>query len=196
MATLLQCADMSKTVVAFNMPVVFADEGIYEVSLNNKIAKITIELISNDENLSKIAGLKMSGAGRMVPDPHGVANLSKVTIEIPYIVDTDEEQDANFQAGRGLAYSVKAHCVMYLNRLIAVIRYATIRAWVPFVSEHDIIHLTYIAEDDAGKKRAHMSSDFGSGLTFPLASIEQSQVQSRILEMALQETAVPAYYGI
>lgn len=106
---------------------VIVDAGNYEVSMNNQVAKISIVLQQNKENLKNIGGMEVHTTGeggglKLIPDPHGIANYSKVIIELPYSVNSQP-------------LSIKQEYIRYINRLVEVVRNQTHAYWIQKVRE-------------------------------------------------------------
>ena len=100
---------MVKTVVDFILPMAFIDEGKYSVKIEKDITTVMITLLPNKEVMERISDIVSFGKPKMIPDPHGVVNMTKVTIEFPYLIEPYN--------------SIKQECIKYLNRLIEVVRY-------------------------------------------------------------------------
>ena len=167
---------MTKTIVHFILPLAFVDVGNYEVSLDNIIVKINILLLENKETNEKITGMTITGSVKMIPDPHGVVNMTGVTMEFPYIIDVS---------------SVKEECIKYLNRLIEVVRYNTRVYWISSISDRDITTFTTITENELGKQRRGTMTDNGQGLFLGVNFIEEADVKPKILEMLKNENRIP-----
>lgn len=176
--------DMAKEIIEFTIPQAFADEGEYEVLLDDMTAKIAVELIQNDASLGNVGGMKVSttGSGRVSfsLDSFGIANVTKITIEFPKIISSKlDENEINPKAS---SLAVKQECIRYVNRLIEVIRIYTKKYWLRYISEQDVLGYSSSQTDDNGKSSVTMSMDFGSGLSFPIQVLEQKGVHDKIIQ--------------
>lgn len=172
---------MAKEIVEFTIAQSFADEGEYDVLLDNLTAKITIILVQNNSSLETVGGMITSGSGRvsLSSDPFGIANVTKIKIEFPKIISPklDEKQINPILT----SLAVKQECIRYVNRLIEIIRIHTKKYWVRYISEQDILGYISIQTDDDGKSSETMAMDFGSGLSFPIQVLEQKAIHDKIL---------------
>ena len=186
---------MTKTLVEFMVPSVFVDEGQYEVSLNGNVAKVSVSFIQNREVMNRITGTQSVGKATMTPDTHGIANISKVAIELPYGQDRLSEQipGASIVSMLSMMRTVKLECILVLNRLIEVVRAATNRYWITSFSERDILGYTAKVVGDDGKGWELFSLDYGQGLAppLPLMTLEQPVVASQIAKALKEEREVP-----
>ena len=128
---------MVKTVVDFILPMAFIDEGKYSVKIEKDITTVMITLLPNKEVMERISDIVSFGKPKMIPDPHGVVNMTKVTIEFPYLIEPYN--------------SIKQECIKYLNRLIEVVRYQTRIYWIPSISDRDIFKYSFEAMNENGK---------------------------------------------
>lgn len=175
---------MAKEIIEFTIPQAFADEGEYEVLLNDMTAKITVELIQNDASLGNVGGMNVSttGSGRVSfsSDSFGIANVTKIIIEFPKIISSKlDEKEINPIV---LSLVVKQECIRYVNRLIEVIRIHTKKYWLRYISEQDVLGYSSTQIDDNEKSFKTMIMDFGSGLSFPIQVLEQKGVHDKIIQ--------------
>lgn len=174
---------------------VFVDEGVYDVSLNGKIAKITIKLLQNFGGM-KLLGLNIdtTGSGRVTfnPDLHGVANYSQIEIEFPYSTNFDED----FTKVRARTYSLKQDCVFYLNRLIEVVRIHTNQYSIQKIKEIDIISPIQEEIIDENNKKRHSSSWDFQTRNFPIKMNEQAKVNEKILKSLLNESDIAVHNNL
>lgn len=184
---------MPKTVVKFTLPFVTVEEGEYPVSISGKTAKITISFQQNLESFEKITKMKFHSSGGKVSlsrDPHGIANYTNVSIEFPYYYDVSK--DGGFMTTEfSTTHPLKQDSIVYLNRLIEVIRWLTARYWIQRVKEQDILSFEYVRIDDEGKGKEGFASDYGASREFPLAVKEQSSVSNEILDILKNEQEIP-----
>jgi hypothetical protein len=85
---------------------------------------------------------------------------------------------------------IKENCVIYLNRLLDVVRYNTKFYHIEQISENDIVNFDFITTDERGKQRQGAAWDL-SGPFFPLNSIAESDVFDKILNMLKNGDKVP-----
>jgi len=174
---------------------VFVDEGVYDVSLNGKTAKISIKLLQNFGGMKLLGfNIQTEGSGRisMNPDVHGVANYSQIEIELPYSIKSQEGITVNPLSDNRL----KKDYVSYLNRLIEIVRIHTNQYSIQKIKESDIVSpIEEIIIDENGKERYSMSMGI-SMRTFPVNSIEQSKVNEKILKSLLNETQITIHENL
>ncbi len=184
---------MVKTIVNFVLPFVTVEEGKYEVSLDGKIAKITISFQQNPESFEKVTKLKFQDRGdvklNILPDPHGIVNYTNVTIEIPSYYDPNKGKPIVIDDS--ITNPLKQDCISYINRLVEVVRFSTSKYWIPRINEQDILTFEYTTTDDSGKTRSGLYSDFGRGRTFPLVIRQQVTVQEQISDFLRNEGKIP-----
>lgn len=161
---------IKKVKVNFKLPMVIVDADEYEISLQDSIAKIVIKLEQNKENLKNITGMEVHTSGKgggvkLVPDPHGIANYSNITIEFP------------FSDSQPLA--IKQRCIEYLNRLIEVVRNQTHAYWIQKIHDRDMIGFDFILIDETGKEIEGMVM-FAMESGFPIPILDQSQIMDKI----------------
>jgi len=190
---------MAKTIIEFNLPYSIIDEGTYEVSLDGKLAKITIEKeMRSQQDIEKIMGWKISTTGggkvEMYPDSHGVSSFSKIKIEWSYYFKNISRMEfmGNFEKMIEVP-SVKEECVKYLNRLIDVLRFKTNQYWIQPILEQDILQYQHEGIDDSGKPQQSFVMDMGAGVGYPLQTIKAEKVKSEILDMLKNEKVIPFF---
>lgn len=78
---------MVKTIVEFVLPMALVEEGHYEMSVKGRPVKIDISYIQNKEMMQHITDMipHSDGGGtvKLGRDKHGIANVSKVKMELP-----------------------------------------------------------------------------------------------------------------
>ena len=190
---------MGETTIEFNLPYSIIDEGIYEISLDGKLAKITVKKeMRNTSDLEKIMGWKIStsngGKVEVYPDSHGVSSFSKIKIELPYFFEDISRVEflGNFEKLIEIP-SVKGECIKYLNRLIDVLRFKTNQYWIQPILEQDILQYNYDGIDDTGKPCHSFTMDMGAGLGYPLKTIKTTEVKQEILDMLKNEGIIPFF---
>jgi hypothetical protein len=183
---------MHRTIVDFILPLTIAEEGTYNVKIEGKTAKITLALIQNRDVMDRITGMTSIGNVRLMPDPHGIANKTKVNIEFPYAIGDLIKPKPNMLSTSG----IKQECIKYLNRLSEVVRYKTKRYWTPFVSGRDIIHINFQILDEQGKGNNGFLSDAGQGFEINLQTQEELSVRTEILGMLEKELKIPSYENL
>ena len=185
---------MAKTVVEFTLPFVVVGEGQYTVQLNGKVAKITVIRVQNKGGMETVMGLASIGQGglAMGQDLHGVMNVSKITIELPYILEAFESREEAKQVDPVAKSSIlKKECISYMNRLIEVVRWKTRQYWIPSVAPRDILWWRCKMIDDSGKGKEETMMDFGKGISVPIQVTDQVVVINEIDRMLANEERVP-----
>jgi hypothetical protein len=116
---------LAHTTVEFILHRDFVKDGDYDVSINGKVAKVNVARIQNKEGLQKVVmdDLVSEGTVDMSHDYHGVVNISKIRITLPYFVDRSSDKSDEPPA-------LKKRCIPYLNRLREVTRYLTNKYWI------------------------------------------------------------------
>ncbi len=141
---------MSKIIVHFSLPNALIEEGHYELLVQNKMVNIDIVYEQNKERMKQITGFTLeSGGGGNVElsrDEHGIANISKITMELP----VTESQLSGIELSKTL---IKQECVMYFNRLAEVVRYVSRQYWITSISLREIIELDVVLEMMTGKEQ-------------------------------------------
>jgi len=74
------------------------------------------------------------GNAELSRDEHGIANISKITMELP----VTESQLTGIELSESL---IKQECVMYFNRFAEVVRYVSRQYWITSISLREIIEL-------------------------------------------------------
>jgi len=175
---------MNKTRVSFCLPFELVDEGEYSVSLDGRVATIKVSVISRSkEDFEKVTGMtyETSGSGsvRITPDIHGVSVISEIHVEVPYYVDME---------------NCVSEVLRYLNRLVDVWRFATIKFWIPYVSDRDIFTVNWETIDDSGKgKRGFMFGSASPSIIYSLKTCEANKVMDTIKELLSNEMKIPTY---
>jgi hypothetical protein len=178
---------MGKTTVTLTIPFTSAPEGKYQVSYDGKIANIEITYVQNDEALNRTMGIEAMGKRQLSPsDPQGMANVSKVTIEIPFeFSDSDITDDGSEKLN-----PVILQCVAYLNRLHEVIRYHTNQYWLKSISPYHLNIFEIVRQNDEGKGRQFKTIAPPPENLFPAQVKGYAEVQSQISDMLLKETSI------
>jgi hypothetical protein len=95
----------SETEIEFILHRPFVKEGDYKVQQNGQIALIKVSRIQNVESLQKIfVGMEIIGTLEISHDYHGIGNIWKITMTIPYVPKADASRQFVQQ------------CLRYLNR--------------------------------------------------------------------------------
>jgi len=180
---------MAKTILEFTLPFALIDEGEYDIASDGQLIKLKISHEQGLERLKLVTGMQASssGSGKITVsrDKHGIANVSRVKIELPFLLQQLDPQ-ARKGAGMSIDYmmkrslSIKQECTKYVNRLIAVIRWHTAQHWLTPITEQEIFSISFSIEEDNGHKSGGILSDAGAGLRFPTKIKSQSQVSDEI----------------
>lgn len=173
---------MTKTVVEFALPFAAIDEGKYEIKLGIYTSTIIIKHIPNPCGLREL--LKMGieeGTLKLEFDGYGIANFSQITLELPY--QREEHDEKKIHNTDPPSYSLKKDCILFLNRLIDVVRFETRLHWIPYIHEKMIHRVSKKVYDDEGKEIEDvMALDFGGGLQFNRGTRTQIEAKETISE--------------
>lgn len=173
---------MAKTIVEFSLPFVAIDEGKYEIKLGIYTSTIFIKYIPNPCGLREL--LKMvieEGTCKLEFDGYGIANFSEITIELPY--QREEHDEKMIHNSVPPSYSLKKDCVLFLNRLIDVVRFETRLHWIPYINEKMIHGISKKVYDDNGNKiNEIVNLDFGRGLQYKRQTRTQIEAKETISE--------------
>jgi hypothetical protein len=138
--------------VQFSLPNALIEQGNYELLVQNKRVNISIVYEQNKERMEQMTGFAIESGGggnvEITRDAHGIANISKVTMEVPAAVDQLGGTEL-FETSS----SIKQECVMYFNRLVEVVRYVSRQYWITPISSREIIELNVVKENDDGEKQ-------------------------------------------
>ncbi|MFL6308521.1 MAG: hypothetical protein ACJ70T_00805 [Nitrososphaera sp.] len=170
---------MPKIIVQFSLPNALIEQWNYELLVQNKKVNINVVYEQNKEHIEQMTGFAIEGGGggnvEITRDAHGIANISKVTMELPATADQFDRTEL-FETSS----SIKQEYVMYFNRLVEVVRYVSRQYWITPISSREIIELTVVIENDNREKTGVWSSDFENPLLFPLKTSEQMQVRPTV----------------
>ena len=176
---------MAKTIVQVVIPFTFVNEGEYRVTFDGKEAIIKVEYVPTHSVTDSIKGIVSEGKVTLKPDdPEGQVNISKITIEIPFMMQESFENDDRLER-------IKIECMAYLNRLRDVVRDCTQRYTMRSISANAVDLFNVETEDDDGKKRRMFLYADPSGHDFPIARYEEELVASRITAMLKDESPIP-----
>jgi hypothetical protein len=172
---------LAQTTVEFILHREFVKDGDYDVSIDGRVAKINVIRVQNVEAMQKVVmdDLVSEGTVEMSHDYHGVVNISKIRLILPFVIDISSRNSNE-------PPTLKKRCIPYLNRLREVVRYHTNKYWMAPVSEHDITYFRILEEiEDSGRKRRGFALIFDS-LVFPIQINEEAQVMKHINDMLLK----------
>ncbi|MFL6487226.1 MAG: hypothetical protein ACJ71D_11035 [Nitrososphaera sp.] len=163
--------------------------------MQNKKVNINVVYEQNKEHIEQMTGFAIEGGGggnvEITRDAHGIANISKVTMELPATADQFDRTEL-FETSS----SIKQEYVMYFNRLVEVVRYVSRQYWITPISSREIIELTVVIENDNQEKTGIWSSDFENPLLFPLKTSEQRQVRPTVDGLLKSEFRIPLYESL
>lgn len=185
---------MSKTIIDFVVPFALTEEGEYNIKHGEHIVKTTIQLIQDSERFEKITGMRFSSTGngkmRMIPDVHGIANYSKISIELPYLYNPDSSRDFSE------IHPLKIESMEIINRLIEVVRGSTLQSWIRPISPRDISQFNYDRINDEGKSLTAMVMDFGQGYKLPFHNVTQNDKDGEIRHKLVNGSSIPVYENL
>ncbi len=170
-------APSSEIVFILHRP--FVKEGDYKVQQNGRIASIKVSRIKNVGSLQKIFdGMEIIGTVEISHDYHGIANIWKITMTMPYIPKPDASRQ------------FVQECLRYLNRLVEVVRYKTKKYWITPLSEHDILFAKIIdMVDDSGKHKTGFIMP--EVAVYPIQILDEATVITDITRMVANEEKIP-----
>jgi hypothetical protein len=113
-------------------------EGDFEVSLNDKVGRIKVELFPKDRT-ERVVCLA----------------VSRIAVEIPYFIPENEYTNTGYVPPP--TSPIKREALDYFNRFIDVLRWKTRKFWIRPSSEFDISYMEITKEDATGKKRGGFS---------------------------------------
>lgn len=138
--------DMVKTIARFTLPFALLDDGTYDVSLNGIVAKITTHRENTVSRQAQMMGMEamipQGGTLTMENDFYGLVNITRIQVELPYLIHPTRTRNLGDGRLEDLSHdnhiNVQRDCLLYLNRLIEVIRWQTRRYWIHNLSGTDI----------------------------------------------------------
>jgi hypothetical protein len=184
---------MSRTIVNFSLPFAAIDEGEYELKLGERLYRISITHIQNHCGLKELLEMGVEEGKVIVEyDAYGIANYSRVEIQLPYLREDHDEQLINSPSPP--SYSLKKDCVVIFNRLIDVVRFETRLHWIPNINEKMIHRYRKRTFDDSDKRIEDVTNfDFGSGIHLSRPSCTQEDAKERIHERLKNGKAIPLH---
>ena len=149
---------MVKTVARLTLPFALLENGSFDVSLDKRIAKITVQRENTVSRQGQMTGMEFmvskGGTLTMKNDFYGLVNITRLRVELPYLIYPSKIQDLGNGRLEDLSHdhhiNVQRDCLLYLNRLIEVIRWQTRRYWIHNLSGSDIYLNSFDLFDDQG----------------------------------------------
>lgn len=127
------------TVFVFNLPfAVPVPDGIYEVKMGLKVAKIALKRIQR----KNVAGFKDGKNVQLKFDKYGKSSYSTVNIRLPWIVDFEEKGRTSPILGIKVPRPrVKDILLRFLNRFIETSRFVTGEYWIEPARYQDLLSI-------------------------------------------------------
>ncbi len=193
---------MVKTIAKMTIPFPLFEEGVYDVSLDNKKARIIVKHLQQKEKMKDIYGYEISATGNgkvtMTPDPHGISQITKIEIEFPFYILPKKSfhiMPDGQRVGPVVDHSgqIQRWCLLYLNRMVEVFKWKTGQYWLN-ISGQDAILNCFDLYDDSNK---NVGGEFGmfsfSGFGFLNKIKEPSDVLNDVKNDLKNEQKIPIY---
>ncbi len=194
---------MVKTIAHLTLPFALLDDGVFEVSIDGKTAKITTvreNTVSRQQQMMGMAFVAPQGVTlTMENDFYGLVNITRVRIELPYLIRPTKTRDLGNGRLEDLSHdnhiNVQKDCILYLNRLIEVVRWYTRRYWIHNLSGSDVYLNNFDLFDDAGNNvggQIH-GQPIHTLFNLPNLVVSQSAIQNEIDASLKSEERVPVH---
>ena len=150
---------MVKTVVNLTLPFALLDNGTYNVSIDDKTAIIRLTRENTQSRQAQMMGMAFvapPGATMSMPnDFYGLVDITRIQIEFPFLIRPTRMRDNGDGTLEDLSHdnhvNVQKMCLIYLNRLIEVIRWHTKRHWIHNLAGSDVYLNSFDLFDDNSK---------------------------------------------
>jgi hypothetical protein len=182
---------MPNTTVTMIFQGLFAEQGNYVVKLNNRIARIRVAMQRNDETrIAFMTGLTYVGKPAQEPFYEGIIGASKVIVEF----EEDLNKIYSIYTTVEIVRKIREDCVMFLNRIVEVVKFKTRKYWMRPLSQSDIIYfnLSQVSDKYNMKKPAILMRSMDP-LTEEIKPIEQSAVNNDISNILETDATVPVH---
>ncbi|MBK5133814.1 MAG: hypothetical protein KGD70_15455 [Candidatus Lokiarchaeota archaeon] len=141
------------TVFIFNLPFpIPVPDGIYEVKIGIKIAKIAIKRIQRN----KTGNIQSNNNFQIKFDKYGKSSYSSVNVRLPWIVNF-EEKGRIIQSNTQPNNKAKEQVLRFLNRFIETSRYVTEEFWVEPARYQDLVSYKAFYYDGKNKYPTKLS---------------------------------------
>lgn len=190
---------MVKTIAHLTLPFALLDDGVYDVSIDGKIAKIELQREKTTARMGQVQGMEVLGNVQMENDFHGLVNITRVKIELPYLIYPSKTRPKSDGTLEDLSHdhhvNVQKDCMLYLNRLIQVVRWHTRKFWINNLSGFDINLNKFDLFDDNERNiggQIHGQPIY-TPFKLPNLTVYQKDIQKEILQSLKTEDKIPVY---
>lgn len=150
---------MVKTIVNLTLPFALLDNGIYDVLIDDKTARIIITRENTQSRQSQMMGMSFVSSPNaimtMPNDFYGLVDITRIKIEFPFLIRPTQIRDNGDGTLEDLSHdnhiNVQKICLTFLNRLIEVIRWHTKKYWIHNLAGSDVYLNNFDLLDDAGR---------------------------------------------
>jgi len=150
---------MVKTIANLTLPFALLENGTYNVSINGKTALIILQRENTQSRQAQMMGMAFvapPGATMSMPnDFYGLVDITRIKIEFPFLIHPTRMRNNGDGTLEDLSHdnhdNVQKMCLIYLNRLIEVIRWHTKRHWIHNLAGSDVYLNNFDLFDDNGK---------------------------------------------
>jgi len=194
---------MVKTVARLTLPFALLDDGTFQVSLEGKTATITIKRETTVSRQAQMMGMEFvapqGGTLTMENDFYGLVNITRIQIEFPCLIRPTKTKVLPDGRMEDLSHdnhvNVQKDCLLYLNRLIEVIRWHTRRHWIHNLSGADVYLNSFDCFDDKQKNvggQIHGQPIY-TLFNLPNFALNQSDMQKEIDKTLTSEEKIPVH---
>jgi len=150
---------MVKTIVDLTLPSALLDNGIYNVIVDDKTAIISLTRENTQSRQTQMMGMSFvvpPGATMSMPnDFYGLVDITRIRIEFPFLIRPTRVRNNDDGTLEDLSHdnhvNVQKASLIYLNRLIEVIRWHTKKHWIHNLAGSDVYLNKFDLFDDRGK---------------------------------------------
>jgi len=194
---------MVKTVVDLTFPFALLDNGTYNVSINDKTSIIKITRENTQSRQAQMMGMSFvappGATMRMPNDFYGLVDITRIRIEFPFLIHPTKVRDKGDGTLEDLSHdnhvTVQRVCLVYLNRLIEVIRWHTKRHWIHNLAGSDVYLNKFDLFDDNGRNIGGQIHGQPILTLFTLPSVTETQDSKKNqIDLSLEsEERVPVH---
>ncbi len=150
---------MVKTIVDLTLPFALLDNGTYNVKVEGTTAKISLTRENTQSRQQQMMGgsfVAPPGATMTMPnDFYGLVDITRIRIEFPFLIRPTKVRNKGDGTLEDLSHdnhvNVQKECLIYLNRLIEIIRWHTKKHWIHNLAGSDVYLNKFDLFDDNGK---------------------------------------------
>ncbi len=194
---------MLKTIAYLTLPFALLDDGTYNVSLDNKKAKIILKRENTVSRQAQLMGgqfvVPQGATIKMENDFYGLVNITRIRIELPFLIRSTNIQDRGDGTLEDISHdnhdNVQKICVNYFNRLIEVIRWHTRRFWIHNLAGSDVYLNKFELFDHDGRNvggQEHLQPIF-TLFNLPSNAENQSNKKNQINSSLESDERIPVH---